>query len=230
MTIWRLALRLRVRYLFYFFVTAGICLFTYHVLSGVTAVYIPSIENSSSQTIALGVAGLVTLYLQTAGIQKAMEFYTHNKVGTGRAARVLSRHRDVMELDSSWQTQWKTTKEYCFFNDVIPANLNGLGLLLGIFVYLTQGMGILAFAAPIGFFLIGCISSSYASNHLCDPEVGELYERPQTYDHAISTAKQDRIERALMRGAKEEKEKERKRNRPLPPEKDSQRSNPRKPY
>ena len=233
MSIFQLTLCLRVRYLLYSLVTIGVCFAIGTVLGGSAEGYIPGIgflSQSIGHMIALVVAGLVALYLQTGGIKSAMEFYTLNKVGKGRAARVLIRHRDVMQIDTSWQSQWKSTKKYCFFYDVIPANLFGLGLLLGIFIYLTQGMGILPFAVAIGFFFLCALSVNYADDHLCDPEMTELYERPQTYDSAISNAKQEIVERASMQRAKEQIQKERKRNLPPPPENDQQRRPPRKPY
>lgn len=233
MSIFQLTLCLRVRYLLYSLVTVGVCFAIGTVLGGSADGYITGIgfvSQSIGHMIALGVAGLVVLYLQTKGIQNAQDFYNHNKVGTGRAGRVLSRHRDVIKIDTSWQTHWRLTKKYCFFKDVIPANLLGLGALLGILLFMAQGMGFLPFAVAVGFFLLGGLSYSYASNHLCDPEMGELYERPQTYDSAISYAKQEIVERASMQRAKEQIEKERKRNLPPPPESDQQRRPPRKPY
>jgi hypothetical protein len=212
-------------------VTVGVCFAIGTVLGGSAEGYIPGIgflSQSIGQMIALGVAGLVALYLQTGGIKSAMEFYTLNKVGKGRVARVLVRHRDVVRIDTSWQSQWQATKEYALFNDVIPANLCGLGALLGILLFMAQGMGFLPFAVAIGFFLLSGLSYSYASNHLCDPEIAELYERPQTYDSAITHGKQEIVERASMQRAKEQIEKERKRN--LPPDNDKQRRPPRKPY
>jgi hypothetical protein len=135
-----------------------------------------------------------------------------------------------MQIDTSWKEQWKATKQYCFFYDVIPANLFGLGGLLGIFFYLTQGMGILPFAVAIGFFLLGGLSINYAADHLCSVEIEELYSNPQTYDTAITHGKQEIVERASMQRAKEQIEKERRRNMPLTPESDQQRRPPRKPY
>jgi len=233
MSIFQLCLCLRFRYLVYSFVT--------YIGSSILFVYLAQTANWDMPGFAFfpqitfahmigGTLCIIALYLQTKGIQNAKEFYNHNKVGLGRAARVLIRHRDVMQIDTSWQTQWKSTKKYCFFYDVIPANLFGLGLLLGIFIYLTQGMGILPFAVAIGFFLLSGLSVNYAEDHLCNVETNELYERPQHYDSAITHGKQEIVERVSMQRAKEQIEKERKRNLPPPPENDKQRRPPRKPY
>jgi len=229
MSIFQLTLCLRVRYLVYSVLTfVGLHVITAALPSGNG--YIPGVGFFTNLTITAGIAGIIALYLQTGGINKAKEFYNHNKVGTGRAARVLIRHRDVMKLDNSWQTHWRLTKKYCFFKDVVPANLCGLGVLLGIFIYSSQGLGVLTFAVAIGFFLLSALSVNYAEDHLCNVETGELYERPQTYDSAISHAKQEIVERTSMQRAKEQIEKERKRNLPPPPESDQQRRPPRKPY
>ncbi|OPF19776.1 hypothetical protein B1L04_03050 [Microcystis aeruginosa KW] len=233
MSIFQLTLCLRFRYLVYSFVT--------YIGSSILFVYLAQTANWDMPGFAFfpqitfahmigGTLFIITLYLQTEGIRRAKEFYNYNKVGKGRAARVLIRHRDVMQIDTSWKEQWKATKQYCFFFDVIPANLFGLGGLLGIFFYLTQGMGILPFAVAIGFFILGGLSINYAADHLCNVEIEELYSNPQTYDTAITHGKQEIIERASMQRTKEQIEKERKRNMPLPPESDKQRRPPRKPY
>jgi hypothetical protein len=233
MSIFQLTLCLRLRYLVYSFLTyiGSSILFVY--LAQTASWDMPGFAFFPQITFVQMIVGtncLIAFYLQTKGIQNAKEYYNYNKVGKGRAARVLSRHRDVMQINTSWQTQWKSTKKYCFFYDVIPMNLVGLGLLLGIFIYLTQGMGILPFAVAIGFFLLSALSVNYADDHLCNPEMTELYERPQTYDSAITHGKQEIVERASMQRAKEQIEKERKRNLPLSPENDQQRRPPRKPY
>jgi hypothetical protein len=120
--------------------------------------------------------------------------------------------------------------QYCFFLDVIPANLIAVGALLASFIYLTQGSEPLFFAVAIGSLLLSALSVNYANNHICSEETGELYERPQTYDSAITHAKQEMIERIAMQRAKEQMERERRRNLPPPPESDQQRRPPRKPY
>lgn len=229
MSIFQLTLCLRLRYLFYSVLT-----FVGYIAIAAAMPpsnwYIPVVGFVSNPAIPIGCATIVALHLQTGAITNAKEFYNYNKVGKGRAARVLIRHRDVMQIDTSWKEQWKSTRQYCFFFNVIPANLFGLGVLLGTLIYLTQGMGILPFAVAIGFFLLGGLSINYAADHLCSVEIEELYKNPETYNSAITHGKQEIVERASMQRAKEQIEKERRRNMPPPPESDRQRRPPRKPY
>ncbi|MBE9082857.1 hypothetical protein IQ278_12105 [Tolypothrix sp. LEGE 11397] len=192
--------------------------------------YIGFLPYSIGQTIGLTIAGIVALYLQTGGIANAMEFYSYNKVGKGRASRVLFAHRDVTQLDTSWEAQWQSTKHYALFCDVLPANLIGIGILLGVLTFMAQGIGFLPFFYTAGFCLLGGLSYSYATNHLCNPELSELYERPQTYDNAFTRAKQEIREQIAVKQAQETLEKERKRNSPLPPQSPTQQQPPRKPY
>ena len=233
MSLFWLCLFLRFQYLLYTFLTNVVYTILFAELSIAYNWDMPGFSFFPEFTFAHMIGStilIILLYLQTTGIKNAQDFYNHNKVGKGRAARVLIRHRDVMQIDTSWKEQWRSTKKYCFFKDVVPINLFGIGALLGIFFYLTGSTWMMPAAVAGGFFLLGGLSVSYASNHLCDPEMGELYERPQTYDSAISHAKQEIVERASMQRAKEQIEKERKRNLPPPPESDQQRRPPRKPY
>jgi hypothetical protein len=215
-------LKLRLLYLIYSFVT----FFCYSmILHGVFL----NIANRYAYAI-LGVVGIVALYLQTQGIDEVRDHYHHNKIGKGRAARVLYRHRDVMQIDTSWVSQWNSSRKHSLFSQVIPANLIGLVVLWGLFTFLARPSDLLFYGLAVGFLLLAGLSRSYADNHLNSPEIGELYERPQTFDSAFTNAKQEIVERASMQQAKEQIEKERRRNMPLPPESDKQRRPPRKPY
>ncbi|MCG6137089.1 MAG: hypothetical protein MET45_21060 [Nostoc sp. LLA-1] len=228
-----LNLRLRFRYLIYSISTVAAYFIIGSVFGQETDSYIPYIgflPYGVGQTIGLTIAGIVALYLQTGGIANAMEFYTHNKVGKGRAARVLFAHRDVMQLDTSWEAQWRSTKRYALFCDVIPANLIGIGILLGVLTFMAQGIGFLPLFYTVGFCLLGGLSYSYATNHLCNHEMNELYERPQTYDNPLTRAKQELVERASIEQARQRLEKERRRNSPLPPQSEKQKQPPHKPY
>jgi hypothetical protein len=189
MSIFQLTLCLRVRYLVYSVLTfVGYLAIATAMLP--SNWYIPGTGFVGTSAIPIVCATFVAFYLQTDGIKRAKEFYNYNKVGKGRAARVLIRHRDVMQIDTSWKEQWKATKRYCLFLNVIPANLFGLGVLLGILIFLNQGMDVLPFAVATGFFLLGGLSVNYAADHLCSVEVEELYSNHQTYDSAITQSKQ----------------------------------------
>jgi hypothetical protein len=183
-------------------------------------------------TVSFFITFLITLYWQTIAIDNMKGFYNVNKVGKGRAFRALFQHRDVVNIDPSWESQWASTKVYCFFNDVVSAFLFGFAALLVTLYALGHhnifGSMLLVFAAVSA--ILGGFSVSYANNHLCSEEVREMYERPETYNNALSVAKRDIIEQRSMQQAKEQIEKERKRNMPLPPESDKQRRPPRKPY
>jgi cell shape-determining protein MreC len=159
-----------------------------------------------------------------------MAFYTHNKVGSGRAARSLFQHRDVVNIDSSWKTWWTSAVHVCFYRDVIPIKLWCFGFFLIAVLFAAQTLNFVIVGAAIASFVLAGISHSYAVNHLCDEEANELYERPHTYDNAITRAKQEVRERQAVEQARDVLEKERKRNAPLPPKNQNQNRPPRKPY
>lgn len=183
-------------------------------------------------TVSFFITLVIALYWQTTGISNMKDFYNFNKVGRGRASRALFQHRDVINLDTSWQSHWSSTRVYCFFHDVVSAFLYGLAALLVALYALGYrenfGSTLLIFACVSA--IIGRFSVGYANNHLCNEEVREMYERPETYNNAITVAKRDIIEQRSMQQAKDLLEGERKRNSPLPPQNEKQKKPPRKPY
>jgi hypothetical protein len=229
MSIFFLTLRLRVRYFIY-----SLFNFVAYPIIG-SALEEKTSSNFLSITfyylsISQWIAGAVALYLQVIGVRTAMEFYTRNKVGKNRAGRGLIKHRDVMSIDTSWQTQWKSTKRYSLFCEVIPANLIGIILLLGLPALIVQRIGFVPLFGIIALGLLCVFSQSYAEDHLCDPEVNELYKNPQSYDYALTAIKQERREQIAMEQAKQRLEQERKRNSPVPPQSEKQKQPPHKPY
>jgi hypothetical protein len=225
----RLNLRLRLRYLIYSIATVAVYSIIGSALGQETGGYIPGIgffDFSISQVIA----GVVVLYLQTSGVEVAMKFYTTNKVGALRAYRWLFGHRDVITINVSWKNHWESAKTFGLFGHVIPANLFGLGALLGIQTFFNQGIGFLFCFYVAGCVLLGMLSSLYAWEGLCDAEVTELHERPQSYDHAFTRAKLEQREEALRKQMEQLQEKERRRNAPAVPPSEKQKRTPPKPY
>jgi hypothetical protein len=224
-----LNLRLRFRYLIYSMFTSV----AYFIIGSVTGQgnggYVPGI-GFLDFGISQWIAGFVALYLQAFGIASAMTYYTGSKVGAGRAFRELFEHRDVISIDTSWQKHWRSAKKIALFDNVIPANLYGLGAVLGIVTYSTQGVGFSLYFYVISCLLLAGLSSMYANEHLCSAEVNELHERPQSYKNALTHAKREAVERAAMEQVKQRLEKERKRNSPVPPQSEKQKQPPHKPY
>jgi hypothetical protein len=229
MSIFFLTLRLRLRYFIY-----SLFNFVAYPIIG-SALEEKTSSNFLSITfydlsISQWIAGAVALCLQVIGVRTAMEFYTENKVGKGRAYRGSIKHRDVMNIDTSWQTQWKSTKRYSLFHDVIPINLIGIIMLLGLPAIIFQRIGFVPLFGIIALGLLYVLSKSYANDHLCDPEMDELYKNPQSYDYALTAIKQEREEQIAMEQAKKRLEKERRRNSPVAPQSEKQKQPPRKPY
>ena len=228
-----LMLRLRARYLVY----SLISLFIYLVLGsifirGSSMGYNPAFgfsSHSSGQGLAFLCGVGVAFYLLSLGTSEAMNFYTHNKIGSGRVARAFFRHRDVVPVNNSVEAQWQSTIRYSFYAHVIPANLYGAAVLLGLGTLMTGGMGLLAIFYAVALFLLGKLSETYAKQHICSDETKELYERPHSYVDVITQAKQEVRERIAQERTQEMLERERQRNRPPLP-KSNQRAKPRKPY
>lgn len=225
-----LGLRLIFRYLVYCLITVCVYLMVAQFFGGDNGQYLYGYGYTSNTMLALIAGGCVALYLLFVGRQETLEFYTYNKVGSGRAARVLYRHRDVVQVDASWQFQWRAAVKYSFFYHVIPANVWGLGALLAVMHFFSEGTWLPSLLIGLVSYFFGMFSSWYAAHHLCNPEVNEMYERPQTYSDVISQEKQERSQRRAAHQAQEQLERERRRNRPMPPRSQRQKRPPRRPY
>jgi hypothetical protein len=229
-----LGLKLRVRYLLYSLGTAAAYFAIGTVMAGGgSGGYVPGVgflSHSTGQTIALLCAGGVAVYLQIKGIERAMEFFRHNLIGRGRVNRALFKHRDLVQMDTSMEGNWQSTTRYSLFRDAIPANLYGLGALLAILTLLTKGLGLLCIFYGGACVLLGKLSENYAEHHLCSDEVTEMYENPGSYANVLTQAKQEYEEQVSLNRAQDLLERERRRNRPSPPESDEQFQPPDKPY
>lgn len=227
-----LMLRLRARYLVYSLISLFIYLALGSTLNSSPMGYNPAFgfsSHSSGQGLAFLCGVGVAIYLLTQGTTQALNFYSHNKIGKGRVARAFFRHRDVVPVNNSVEAQWQSTIRYSFFAHVIPANLYGAAVLLGLGTLMTRGTLVLALFYAVALLLLGKLSDVYANQHLCSDEINEMYERPQSYVDVVTQAKQEVRERISQERTQELLERERQRNRPPLP-KSNQRAKPRKPY
>ena len=75
----------------------------------------------------------------------------------------------------------------------------------------------LSFSYWLGFSTLGGLAMSFACDHLCNEEIGDLYKEPQSYFHPIAVAKSEVKERQAYESSQQRMARERQRNQPQPP-------------
>ena len=142
--------RLRFRYLLYGLITTIVhgCIGGI-ALSSRKINYVPGWAVMSTQdgiTVGLITGGITTAIMVSQSVKVIMNFYDHNRIGTGRFFRVVWRHRDVMHVNTSKAHHYAQAVHWGRYSSVIPSQLLMFGVLLFLLRLFTHQLDLIAIA------------------------------------------------------------------------------------
>ena len=176
-------------------------------------------------------SGLNGFFLFMNGASDVMSTYTHNKLGSERVSREMYRHRDVFSWNTDAAAHWHFAKQVGHYRSVIPCYIWGITLTFSISLAFREDFehGWLAIVVLLISFIIVCILNAYVDQHLCSPEIGEMYRDPGSYSKVLDQKKEEAQQEQQDIYIQAQLEREQSRNQGLPPE-ESQYKRPENPY